>query len=750
MTGRLAGAAVARLSSLEAKLTGVIVALTLAISGTLAVYLPAHHVESLRRELDRKALTLSRLTAHEVESAIAFGDRETAREVFESILLDPDVAGLALLTADGRLFYSAGRLAKLDRRRGPPEPGAPLLQVGRGVVRAEAVVTSKEGPGGLLVVDLSLASLETERATLVRRAALVGIATLLVGSFLAWLIARSVARRVKRLAAATSRVAAGDLRHPLVVDSSRDELGQLSRGFQHMVASITALVDQIADQGRRENERLEVMVEARTAELDARNAAMRLVLEHGGQGFVTVDGEGVMSPERSRILDRWLYAPESGTTFGEFLSSVDPRAGFAFSEGWRQAKEDVLPLELVVDQLPSSLRAGERHFLLRYNVISADPAALSLLVVVSDVTAEVEQRRAEDGQRDLAALFSKVVSDRAGLALFFTEAGALLAKLRGAVPATPVERRRALHTLKGSAKVMGLDAIGRYCHEIEDRLADTDGVIAAEDLEGLLLAWRPLAGACFSLLGDGAGRIELDPIEHETLLRDARTLPRAAWIRRLEELRNEPAARRLDRAAEHARLLAEQLGKPGLHVVLAPNGVRLDPEVWGAFWSAFVHVVRNAVDHGLESPSERVAAGKQPAGTLTLSTYIEDDELTIEVTDDGRGIDWPRVAARASREGYPHATAGDLEEALFRDGVSTREIASDVSGRGVGLGAIREACEALGGTVSVISHPGRGTCFRFRFTSSGGCQTGTPVPPVSMSLPHRRAIRTTAGSTGRA
>jgi two-component system chemotaxis sensor kinase CheA len=146
--------------------------------------------------------------------------------------------------------------------------------------------------------------------------------------------------------------------------------------------------------------------------------------------------------------------------------------------------------------------------------------------------------------------------------------------------------------------------------------------------------------------------------------------------------------------------------------------VRLDHDRWAPFWGAFVHVVRNAVDHGLEDPETRAAIGKA-IPRIGLRTYeiVEGaaGQLILEISDDGRGIRWEAVAAKAAKVGLPHATRDDLAAALFAEGLSTRDAVTETSGRGVGLGAVREACAALGGRIEVESTSGVGTTFRFRF-----------------------------------
>jgi two-component system chemotaxis sensor kinase CheA len=155
-----------------------------------------------------------------------------------------------------------------------------------------------------------------------------------------------------------------------------------------------------------------------------------------------------------------------------------------------------------------------------------------------------------------------------------------------------------------------------------------------------------------------------------------------------------------------------------VEVRVESNGLRLPNDAFAGFWAAAVHAVRNAVDHGLETKEERVASGKEAPPTLTFSAELQDDSLVIAMCDDGRGIDWTKIAAKAKEAGLPCTTQDDLVEALFSDGVSTAADVTDVSGRGVGMAALREACVSLGGRIAVESERGLGTEMSFRFPAS--------------------------------
>ena len=161
--------------------------------------------------------------------------------------------------------------------------------------------------------------------------------------------------------------------------------------------------------------------------------------------------------------------------------------------------------------------------------------------------------------------------------------------------------------------------------------------------------------------------------------------------------------------------------------------MRLDPVRFAPFWSALVHLVRNAVDHGLESPAERILAGKPAAGALVLRTLREGDDVVLEVSDDGGGIDWSAVTARARSAGLPCDTPADLEAALFHDGLSTKDGVTELSGRGVGLGAMRGVCRDLGGTLDLTTTRGHGTTWRFRIPASS--PSALRSIPTMVSLP---------------
>jgi two-component system chemotaxis sensor kinase CheA len=172
-------------------------------------------------------------------------------------------------------------------------------------------------------------------------------------------------------------------------------------------------------------------------------------------------------------------------------------------------------------------------------------------------------------------------------------------------------------------------------------------------------------------------------------------------------------AMRLPRAL---RATAEAEGKQ-VQLIVRGEEVQLDRSLADLLADPLLHLIRNAVDHGIESPAARQAAGKPATATVTLTAERHPGRLLLSLADDGQGIDEPRVLARAIRQGLVTAEAAqrmgaaDVHALLFLPGFSTREAISETSGRGVGLDVVQDAARRAGGGVRVESAKGQGTRF---------------------------------------
>jgi two-component system chemotaxis sensor kinase CheA len=145
--------------------------------------------------------------------------------------------------------------------------------------------------------------------------------------------------------------------------------------------------------------------------------------------------------------------------------------------------------------------------------------------------------------------------------------------------------------------------------------------------------------------------------------------------------------------------------------------IRIDAGLMSALKETLTHLIRNSVDHGIEKPDRRIAAGKDTEGCIQLRATHDDRTLTIEVQDDGAGIQPEILRERAIRDGFSTAEklagleTSTLLQLIFQPGFSTAREVTKLSGRGVGLDVVKTRLQSVGGTVSVSSEPGRGTLF---------------------------------------
>jgi two-component system chemotaxis sensor kinase CheA len=329
--------------------------------------------------------------------------------------------------------------------------------------------------------------------------------------------------------------------------------------------------------------------------------------------------------------------------------------------------------------------------------------------------------------------------------------------------------RRVVHTLKGDSAACGLEDFSALAHAVEASLEqETDApraaqiVIGAADRFAVML--RKIGGA--SPLPE-----KISPARHEVAAHLPSLRVDAARIDALMNLTGElmvaklglqqaiaefatrhphdPLRTRLaDAFAAHARTLAElqhavlevrmvEVGRlfrrlprvlrdaaqqSGKQVELEVRGAetRLDRSVLEALAEPLMHLVRNAVDHGIESPEVRREIGKPPAGKITLSAAQQANQVIISISDDGRGIDAERLRERAREAGRlqaadaAHWSDQQIYSLIFEPGISTAEQVSRISGRGIGMDVVKNVVERLSGSVQVESSLGIGTIFRLQ------------------------------------
>ncbi|MFN7010759.1 MAG: chemotaxis protein CheA [Allorhizobium sp.] len=179
-------------------------------------------------------------------------------------------------------------------------------------------------------------------------------------------------------------------------------------------------------------------------------------------------------------------------------------------------------------------------------------------------------------------------------------------------------------------------------------------------------------------------------------------------------IRAQPVKPVFQRMSRIVREVADMVGK-SIRLVTEGENTEVDKTVIDKLAEPLTHMIRNAVDHGIESPEKRAAAGKNPEGTVKLTAKHRSGRIVIELVDDGAGINRERVRQKAIDNDLIAADANltdeEIDNLIFMPGFSTADKISDISGRGVGMDVVKRSIQALGGRISIASRPGQGSTF---------------------------------------
>jgi two-component system, chemotaxis family, sensor kinase CheA len=333
--------------------------------------------------------------------------------------------------------------------------------------------------------------------------------------------------------------------------------------------------------------------------------------------------------------------------------------------------------------------------------VAADPVAAAaggvgvLLAGANELFVDpAEFRRGRDSRRTPAACGDAPTSEdaRRSAGLFMPPRNAVSATPASSAGAAPAQRA-------GGEAVPGLKS-GSI------RVA-TNKIDLLVNLVGELVITESVLTRQAMLAGQDAGLSA--PAGLADLARNTRDLQEAVLA-----IRMVPISDVFARFPRQVRELSALLGKR-VQLTTSGEATELDRGLIEKISDPLTHLVRNAVDHGLESPEARIAAGKDPVGTVSLAATQRGGKVVIEITDDGRGLDRERILARAAERGRvlpPDAPDHEVWQVLFDAGFSTAPQVTEVSGRGVGMAVVRRNILSLGGAVDMVSRPDRGLTVR--------------------------------------
>ncbi|MEI8093596.1 MAG: ATP-binding protein [Spirochaetales bacterium] len=455
------------------------------------------------------------------------------------------------------------------------------------------------------------------------------------------------------------------------------------------------------------------------------DATLQAVLELSDQGFLTFGSDFAVDRRTSANCKQLLGLDPVGKPVDLVLWAHESQRE-DFLHGLTLVFTGKTDPDVIFDLLESETTVEARTLQLRYRLLTPQ----KVLVSLTDVSAQkkiAELGKADDDRRNLLL---KTVSHRIAFGAFtreFSQLFTLLADLGSTLGSVEKTKELALnlHTMKGNAGFFEFHKTATAAHQFEQHLADNAALGAHPQLKPYTLALKKAyyeeLGSITSFLGERW----LKEIDSVAVPLDS-YLKLEAWFRQkhpeekamiglLQRFRTVPFRDLFLRFPDMSLSLARQLGKE-LHPVTVEGGdFPVLPDQFEALVSSLVHLVRNQVDHGIEAPEEREAAGKDRRGLLQIRISREADALFMVFSDDGQGIDLSKVEAKARSLGvlpdFKSVSPEALLDLLFLAGFSTAETVTEISGRGVGLSAVKDAITRLGGTITAHTRSGRGTSF---------------------------------------
>ena len=594
-----------------------------------------------------------------------------------------------------------------------------------GIVDTLRVEKNREKDEAITALNATLATTTTAIAVVT------GIAIILLTSIGA-LLYRQITRPLSRMQAMMSEIASSQDFTRRVPVGRLDEIG-------HSIVAFNGMIEKIQES---------------SAQLKQKTADIQAMLQNMQQGILTVIDGAVIHAEYSAYLEDIFEARDiagrglmdlvfADTDLGaDALSQVDAAAHACLGE---DCINFAFNQHLLVGEISKRMPDGRMKILdLSWSAITDEnDIIVRLMLCVRDVTelrklaAEAsEQRRRLDMIGEILAVseekFHHFIESSAG---FISENERIIRKHSEADHAAIAELFRNMHTIKGNARTCNLQHLTDVVHETEQsyhelRQPDADRSWDQEHLMRELARVREAIEAYASINEQSLGRkgktqrqdaghagryvmVEKEEIQRTLNLLDATDANalhalqsmRDTLRRNLRALGSESIRDALAGVLGSLPSLAGELGKPAPSVHIDDNGYRLRGHAGDLLNNVFMHLLRNSMDHGIEAAEARSAQGKAPAGAISIEAGVDGGALQITLSDDGRGLALERIRGIAMERGWINPGEVLSDEAIaafiFRPGFSTADSVTAVSGRGVGMDAVRDFLKRENGSIEL-------------------------------------------------
>lgn len=544
-------------------------------------------------------------------------------------------------------------------------------------------------------------------------------------------VTNKVTKPILRLKELAEEIARGNYKQNIDINSD-DEIGVLADAFQKMSDAITKRDDDLAEINRN----LENLVKERTLQLNEQLTLVSDLLNNMKQAVFSVSKEHQIVLPVSKFANELFKTPIDGRNIFDLVYKDLDRKSEDFSKIQSTFSlifnEEELQWVLLENQLPTKLTMNIENNLrtlkISYHPLWNNQRTLEkLMYVIEDITDVLELEKKVEVEKAQSARNIQLLQEMGHHGLteiknFFQDSFQLLTEIDNNLDNFNLTRRN-LHTLKGNARSLGLLGISGTIHQIESETSENFRKYLPR-AKAALNEYFQLAKNIFKLEQEHSSDPETVEIylmnftRLRNLFEESRTrLPFPEFKTMLlafDQLFDIPVKSTLAKNSPMIREISAHLGKQ-VEFKIQGDDISLNRKKSDLLNNAAGHILRNALDHAIETPETRKAQGKPEKGSIAIECRQENNHFIIKFKDDGKGIDSTWLAQQAvsrgliSPETALNLTPDQKLNLIFISGFSTHEITTEISGRGVGMDAVRDAVNQLGGNIQISSRVGEGT-----------------------------------------
>lgn len=565
--------------------------------------------------------------------------------------------------------------------------------------------------------------------------------------------ASSLSFPLKQLTAAADAVAKGNYNQNIDIRTS-DELGLLSKSFNSMSKEIKSLLSAKEDvikklekakvQLEKYSSQLESMVEQRTIELKKVNEFMAAMVDSLDQGLFVFNKNLVCNDVATKACEDIFDVKPAGKTLSDVLNVQNQEEKENIQQWGSIIFSEMIPFQSAVELGPVTRSYGSvddqnfKHVKIQYYPMKDETDALANIVAVAtNDTNEIRAVKKAKEQEDYVSMILKIIKNKIRFQSFCMEVEGIFQGLQDLCE-NPKNLNLEMamiyfHTLNGGFGLYFMKALQLKAREIEGEILavkqeppmENYHVRLEENIETLRNQFHLFLINLDANIGTNFSKGEKTVEISRKVLEDFKAIVEKSDNQVLraqyyENFMKESIGQFFNIYNDLCKNLAVTLGKKFNGIEFKGEQLKIDAQPLSDFLNNLVHLFRNCMDHGLEDPSTRLASGKTEAGTISVSfDIIEKDKtfLNVIISDDGRGID-PEIIKRKYQQLNPDfkfdtMRRDDIINLIFDPFFSTKDESTLVSGRGVGMSAIKEAVERLNGQIAVISEVGKGSSFKF-------------------------------------